>query len=118
MNYVGLTPSWLTPSWPKLVCPCNAGWDATGINNISNLVLCADGQDGTQLYVYGNGYDNPWFFAAAWDPNNPFFDPVDPGNSISFCVAHDGVDYTVAEPVTNEDQYWDCYLKLWVDICL
>lgn len=99
-------------------CPCIAGWEATGISNQWDFVLCQDGQDGSQEYVYGSGYGNPWFFAAAWDPNDPWFDPVDPGNSVSFCAAHDGVSYTVAEPVTNEDQYWDCYEYLWVEICL
>jgi len=98
-------------------CPCTAGWDATGINNQSHLVWCTDGTDGTQNYTTGPGIDNPWFFALGWDPNNPYFDPVDPDNSVSFCAAHDGVNYTVAEPVTNEDQYWDCYVHLWVNIC-
>jgi len=41
-----------------------------------------------------------WFFSLAWDPDNPYFDPVDPGNSVSFCAAHDGVNYTVAELIT------------------
>jgi len=100
-------------------CPCTAGWDATGINNwdFVHFILCSDGQDGTQQYISGVEYGGPWFFAAAFDPNNIYFDMGDPGNSVSFCAAHDGSGYTVAEPVTNEDQYWDCYEKLWVDIC-
>jgi len=96
-------------------CPCTAGWDATGVDNQWDIVWCTDGTDGTQNYTTGSG--SPWFFGLAWDPNNPYFDPVDPGNSVSFCVAHDGVDYTVAEPITNEDQYWDCYGHLWINIC-
>jgi hypothetical protein len=96
-------------------CPCIAGWDATGVSNQWDIVWCTDGTDGTQNYTTGAG--SPWFFGLGWDPNNPYFDPVDPGNSISFCVAHDGAVYTVAEPVTNEDQYWDCYEHLWVNIC-
>jgi len=96
-------------------CPCIAGWDATGVSNQSDIVWCTDGEDGTQNYTTGSG--SSWFFGLGWDPNNPYFDPVDPGNSISFCVAHDGISYTVAEAITNEDQYWDCYEHLWVNIC-
>ena len=96
-------------------CPCISGWDASGIPK-DNFTWCTYGQDGTQNYIYGQR-DN-WFIAAAHDPNDLFFDPVDPGNSVSFCSLHDGTNYTVAEPIVNEDQYWDCELYMWVNICI
>lgn len=96
-------------------CPCIAVWDASGIPK-DNFTWCNYGTDGTQTYIYGQRGN--WFISAAFDPNNIFFDAGDPGNSISYCVLHDGVDYTVAEPVTNEDQYWDCEEYLWVKICI
>jgi hypothetical protein len=96
-------------------CPCIAGWDASSIPK-DNWTWCSYGTDGTQDYIYGQR-DN-WFIAAAFDPNNILFDPVDPGNSVSFCTLHDGTDYVVAEPVVNEDQYLDCEYYMWVNICL
>jgi hypothetical protein len=96
-------------------CPCIAGWEASGIPK-DNFTFCYYGQDGTQDYIFAQR-DN-WFISSAFDPNNIFFDTEDPGNSISYCVLHDGNDYTVAEPVVNSDQYSDCDNWLWLNICL
>lgn len=96
-------------------CPCIAGWEASGIPN-DNFTWCYYGTDGTQNYIYGQR--DEWFIASAFDPNDLLFDPAGPGNSVSFFALHDGVDYTAAEPVVNEDQYWDCELYLWVKICI
>lgn len=96
-------------------CPCTPGWEAAGITDSIPTAFCADGTDGTQQYMYGVGDD--YFISTAFDPNNVFFDAADPGNSISYCVLEQGGSYTVAEPVVNEDEYWDCYLWAWVNVC-
>jgi hypothetical protein len=72
--------------------------------------------DGTQEST--SGQRDSFFISAAFDPNNIFFDPVDPGNSISYCALHDGVSWTVAEPVVNQDEFDDCDHWLWINICI
>ncbi len=96
-------------------CPCIAGWDASGIPK-DNFTLCFYQLDGTQEST--SGQRGPYFISAAFDPNNIFFDPVDPGNSISYCALHDGVSWTVAEPVVNQDEFDDCDHWLWINICI
>ena len=97
-------------------CPCIAGWEASAIPK-DTLTFCLYGQDGTQLWFNGSR-DGRWNIGMAFDPYQPYFDPVDPGNSISYCVLIDNGSYEVAEPVTNIDQYSDCENYLMRDICI
>jgi hypothetical protein len=96
-------------------CPCITGWQASGIPK-DNFTLCYFDYSGPQQWIAGQR--NNWFISAAFDPNNLFFDPADPGNSISYCALHDGTDWTVAEPVVNQDQFDDCDHWLWLNICI
>jgi hypothetical protein len=96
-------------------CPCIAGWEASGIPK-DNFTLCFYDYSSQQQWIAGQR-DN-WFISAAYDPFNLIFDPADPGNSISYCALNDGTDYTVAEPVVNQDQFDDCDYWLWIHICL
>lgn len=96
-------------------CPCITGWTESGIPK-DNFSWCTYGQDGNQLYIYAPR--DQWIISTAFDPGNLFFDPVDPGNSISYCVLIDDGSYTVAEPVVNIDQYSDCENWMWIKICL
>ncbi len=96
-------------------CPCTDAWEASGIPK-DNFTLCYYGIDGTQEFIYGERSE--YFISAAFDPNNIFFDPVDPGNSISYCALHDGVSWTVAEPVVNQDEYNDCENWMWIRVCI
>lgn len=97
-------------------CPCIAGWEASAIPK-DNFTWCLYGQDGTQLWFNGNR-EGRWTIGMAFDPYQPYFDPVEPGNSISYCVLIDNGSYNVAEPVTNIDQYSDCENYMWQNICL
>jgi hypothetical protein len=96
-------------------CPCIAGWEASGIPK-DNWTWCTRYFDGTQESLSGQR-DN-WFISIALDPYNLYFDPVDPGNSVSYCALHDGTDWTVAEPVVNQDQFDDCEYWMWINICI
>ena len=96
-------------------CPCIAGWEASAIPK-DNWSWCNYGLDGTQDWIYANR--DSFFISSAFDPNNIFFDPVDPGNSISYCALHDGTSWTVAEPVVNKEQFDDCEVWMWVKICI
>jgi len=96
-------------------CPCKTAWSSSGIPK-DNFTWCYYGQDGNQLWMYGVR-DN-WTISTAFDPGNTFFDPVDPGNSVSYCVLIDNGSYSVAEPVVNVDQYSDCENWMWINICI
>ena len=96
-------------------CPCTAGWGASGIPK-DNFTWCLWGQDGDQLWIYGNR--DQYTISAAYDPTNIFFDPVDPGNSVSYCVLIESGSYTVAEPVTNINQYHDCEGWMFRKVCI
>lgn len=96
-------------------CPCIAGWEAANV--YPDSYLCLYGTDGTQSYIFGNNYSGS-FVSSAFDPNKIFYDPVNPGNSISFCALVENNNYTVSEPVVNEDQYNDCYDWMWINACL
>jgi len=96
-------------------CPCIAGWEASGIPK-DNWTWCTRYFDGTQESLSGQR-DN-WFISIALDPYDLYFDPVDPGNSVSYCVLHDGTNWTVAEPVVNRDQFDDCEHWMWLNICI
>jgi hypothetical protein len=96
-------------------CPCIAGWLASGIPQ-DNFSWCYYGQDNNQLWMYATR--DSFSISSAFDPTNIFFDPVEPGNSVSYCVLIDNGSYTVAEPVVNIDQYSDCELWMWRKICI
>lgn len=97
-------------------CPCIASWEASAVPK-DNFSWCTYGQDGTQAYIFAPR-DGRWITSAAFDPFNPFFDPVDPGNSISYCVLVDDGSYVIAEPVTNVQQFSDCENWMWINICI
>jgi hypothetical protein len=96
-------------------CPCITGWASSAIPQ-DNFTWCLYGQDGDQLWMYG--VRDQWTISTAFEPGNIVFDPVSPGNSISYCVLLENGSYTVAEPVVNIDQYSDCELWLWRKICI
>lgn len=96
-------------------CPCIAGWEASDIPK-DNFSWCSYGLDGTQAWISASR--DPYFIATAFDPNNIFFDPVNVGNSVSFCALNDGTAWTVAEPVLSQEQYGNCELWMWQKICL
>jgi hypothetical protein len=96
-------------------CPCIAEWEASGIPK-DNWTWCMRYFDGTQESLSGQR-DN-WFISVALDPYSLLFDPVDPGNSVSYCALQDGTDWTVAEPVVNRDQFDDCEFWMWMNICI
>jgi hypothetical protein len=96
-------------------CPCIPGWEASGIPKDS-LTLCFWDFNSQQQWM--SGQRGPWFISTALDPYNLIFDPVDPGNSVSYCALHDGTDWTVAEPVVNQAQFDDCANWMWMNICL
>ena len=98
-------------------CPCIADWESSGVPR-DFWFWCERRYDGTQESLSGQHLSDPWFISIAHDPNNLFFDPVDPGNSISYCALHDGSDWTVAEPITNRDQFNDCENWMWLNVCL
>jgi hypothetical protein len=98
-------------------CPCIGGWEASDVPR-DFWFFCQRAFDGTQESLSGGHLDSPWFISIAHDPNNLFFDPADPGNSISYCAVNDGSDWIVAEPVTNRDQFDDCESWMWLNVCL
>jgi hypothetical protein len=98
-------------------CPCITDWEASGAPR-DFWYWCQRAFDGTQESLSGQHMSDPWFISIAHDPNNLFFDPADPGNSISYCALHDGSDWTVAEPITNRDQFDDCENWMWLNVCL
>ncbi len=98
-------------------CPCITGWQAANV--YPDTYLCGDGEDGTQSYIYGSSFVDGSFLSAAFDPNNIYYDPLNPSNSISYCVLLDSSNnFLVSEPVVNEDQYLDCYSWMWTNACL
>lgn len=96
-------------------CPCTEAWQTSGIP-LDSFTLCFYSLDGTQEST--SGQRDSYFISTAYDPYNIFFDPADPGNSISYCALHDGTDWTVAEPVVNQDEYDDCEHWMLRKICL
>jgi len=96
-------------------CPCIAGWEASGIPK-DNWAWCTRYFDGTQESL--SAPRDQWFISIALDPYDLYFDPVDPGNSVSYCALHDGTDWTVAEPLVNRDQFDDCEHWMWINICI
>ena len=80
------------------------------------FTFCYYDYSGQQQWIAGQR--DQWFISAAFDPYNIYFDAADPGNSISYCALNDGIDWTVAEPVVNQDQFDDCNHWLWLYICL
>ena len=98
-------------------CPCIADWETSGVPR-DFWFWCERRFDGTQESLSGQHLSDPWFISIAHDPNNLFFDPADPGNSISYCALHDGADWIVAEPVTNRDQFDDCEHWMWLNVCI
>jgi hypothetical protein len=96
-------------------CPCITGWEESDIPK-DNFSWCYYGQDGNQLWIFA--IREQWTISAAFDPSDLYFDPVEPGNSVSYCVLMDSGSYTVAEPVVNSDQYSNCEDWMWINICL
>jgi hypothetical protein len=96
-------------------CPCVTGWEQSGIP-MDNWTWCVRYFDGTQESL--SGQRDPWFISIAFDPFDLYFDPFEPGNSVSYCTLHDGTDWTVAEPIISQDQFDDCENWMWRYICI
>jgi hypothetical protein len=54
---------------------------------------------------------NQYTISALWDPNNPTYDPLNPGNSTSVCALHNDTSgtYDVDHPVSSEEQFDACF---------
>jgi len=54
---------------------------------------------------------NTYTISALWDPNNPTYDPSNPGNSTSVCALHNDTTgtYEVDHPVASEQQFDACF---------
>ncbi len=96
-------------------CPCTPGWEASSIPK-DNFSWCNYGVDGSQSYIIAPR--DSFVISALFDPYDVFFDAANPGNSTSICVLQDNGNFTVAEPLLNQDEYDDCQQWLWVNICL
>ncbi len=96
-------------------CPCADDRNAKPGLLYEYSAYCGTYTDGTQVGTYG--YGSNYFIAAAFDPNNIYFDPANPGNSISYCVLQEGSTYTVSEPVVNQAEYDDCFSWIWQKVC-
>ncbi len=96
-------------------CPCIPGWEASSIPK-DNFSWCSYGTDGSQSYIIAPR--DAFVISALFDPNDVFFDAANPGNSTSICALQDNGNFTVAEPLLNQDEYDDCEQWLWVNICL
>lgn len=97
-------------------CPCISQWEASAYP-LDNFTLCYYDNLSQQQWI--SGQRGGLFISASFDPGNILFDPVNPGNSVSYCaLVEDGTDYLVAEPVVNQDQYDDCWDWFWSNVCL
>lgn len=96
-------------------CPCIPGWEASGFPR-DNFTWCTYGFDGNQSFIIG--LRDSFTISALFDPDNIVFDAANPGNSTSVCALDDSGNYTVAEPVVNQDQYDDCENWFWSNVCL
>ncbi|MGR9036764.1 MAG: hypothetical protein ACU83O_09265 [Gammaproteobacteria bacterium] len=54
---------------------------------------------------------NSYTISALWDPNNPTYDPGNPGNSTSVCALRNDTTgtFTVHHPVSSEEQFDACF---------
>ena len=54
---------------------------------------------------------NSYTISALWDPNNPTYDPSNPGNSTSVCALHNDTTgtYEVDHPVASDQQFKACF---------
>jgi len=61
---------------------------------------------GTFTYAF-----NTYTISALWDPNNPTYDPSNPGNSTSVCALHNDTTgtYDVDHPVASDEQFDSCF---------
>jgi hypothetical protein len=101
-------------------CPCIDGWEASGIKS-HFYYWCTEYAAGTQKSFSGSpieSTDPDFFISTGFDPNNIFFDPTDVGNSVSYCALHDGVSWSVGEPVQSWEQYDNCEDWMWINVCL
>lgn len=97
-------------------CPCIAAWEASNYP-LDNFTLCYYDNVSQQQWI--SGQRGSLFISTAFDPGNILFDPINPGNSVSYCaLVEDGTTYTVAEPVVNQDQFDDCWNWFWSKVCL
>ena len=54
---------------------------------------------------------NSYTISSLWDPNNPTYDPSNPGNSSAVCALHnDTTDtYEVDHPIASDEQFKACF---------
>ena len=105
-------------------CACVTGvsdngsglWSQPPIPN-SNYVLCLWNETEQpytdQVWISGS-FDysgSNYTFSALWDPNNPTYDPENPGNSTSVCALSNNTTgtYEVYHPVASDQQFKACF---------
>lgn len=82
-----------------------------------NSILCYWNQPASpytdQVWISGYfTYDSyAYTISALWDPNNPTYDPANPGNSTSACALHNETTNTfeVQHPVASDEQFDACF---------
>lgn len=105
-------------------CACVTGISASGSGQWSqppipsdNFVFCLWNETGQpyteQAWITGSFIYNSssYTISALWDPNNPTYDPTNPGNSTSVCALHNETTDTfeVHHPVSSDQQFGACF---------
>jgi hypothetical protein len=66
-----------------------------------------------QVWILGSFTyaSSSYTISALWDPNNPTYDPSNPGNSTSVCALHNDTtsSYEVHHPVASDLQFESCF---------
>jgi hypothetical protein len=59
-------------------------------------------------FIYNSDY---YTISALWDPNNPTYDPANPGNSTAVCALHNDTteSYDVHHPIASDNQFDACF---------
>lgn len=107
-------------------CSCVTGISASGSGiwtqppiPSDNFVFCLwdEEPDGGpydhQVWISGSFTfnSNSYTVSALWDPNNPTYDPANPGNSTSACALYNNSTetYDVSHPVASDQQFKACF---------
>ena len=119
-----VTPAPPTPPPLSDDCACVMGISANGSgqwvqppipDNNSTLCLWDAPQPPYTQQVWISGSFtyafNNYEVSVLWDPNNPTYDPANPGNSTSVCALHNATTgtYDVNHPVASDQQFDACF---------
>jgi len=121
-----VTPAPPTPPPLSGDCACVTGLSSNGSGQWlqppipgDNSDLClwdapTDQQPYTQqVWILGSFTyaSSTYTISALWDPNNPTYDPANPGNSTSVCALHNETTgtYDVDHPVESGQQFDACF---------